>query len=162
MPAGDPGPASVSVTDRERRRAEHLAVRQRVEAVLRQRWPAVFCTPRVPLRIGIREDILALAGEDIDPVELSAFLRWWVRRLDYADAVAHGEDRRDLDGNPAGCPDENQIRAAATRVYGPRAAEMLARIGARRSASIEQQKEGKIEAKQGLDHARSENSSKRA
>ncbi len=67
MPAGDPGPASVSVTDRERRRAEHLAVRQRVEAVLRQRWPAVFCTPRVPLRIGIREDILALAGEDIDP-----------------------------------------------------------------------------------------------
>jgi sRNA-binding protein len=53
------------------------------------------------------------------------------QRSDYLDAIAHGEPRRNLDGSPAGEPDEAQRRQAAGEVYGARAEQVLARIAAR-------------------------------
>jgi sRNA-binding protein len=110
--------------------ARPAAVRQ-VEALLRARWPVVFCVPRVPLAIGIHKRVLEVAGDAIDPVALGRFMHWWVRKWDYLDAIAHGEARRNLDGSPAGEPDEPQRREAARQVYGARAEVVLARIAAR-------------------------------
>jgi hypothetical protein len=50
---------------------------------------------------------------------------------DYLDAVAHGEERRNLDGTPAGVPTPDQQSSAAITVYGQaRGAVMLAKIRA--------------------------------
>jgi sRNA-binding protein len=102
-----------------------------VEALLRERFPEVFRTPRPPLAIGVYEQIL-VAGGDIDVAALKGFLRCWVRKYDYLDAVAHGEARLNLDGTAAGRPSADQQRCAATRVYGAgRGAVVLARLAAR-------------------------------
>lgn len=122
--------SSLSVTAEEK--AVRLAAVRAVEALLRSRWPVVFCVPRVPLAIGIHKQVLELAGAAIDPVALGLFMHWWVRKWDYLDAVAHGEARRNLDGSPAGEPDEPQRREAARQVYGVRAEAVLVRIAARR------------------------------
>jgi hypothetical protein len=75
---------------------------------------------------------LELASDAIDPVALGRFMHAWVRKWDYLDAVAHGEARRNLDGSPAGEPDEPQRRKAARQVYGAQRFEaVLARIAAR-------------------------------
>jgi hypothetical protein len=150
-PPSDPSPAAEPAVlegvpaceppdpERQRRHEEFMAAVKRVEAVLRQRWPEVFSVPRRPLKIGIHRDVLALAGDEVSPDELNQFFRWWVRRFDYADAVAHSEARIDLSGESVGVPSEREIRDAAVRVYGAKAERMLARIAARRSASIEDQ-----------------------
>ena len=154
----DPSPATGLAEEKAARLAE---VRQ-VEALLRERWPVAFCVPRPPLAIGIHKQVLELetrgklsqavtvlgsrgpaadayflASDTIDPVVLGRFMHWWVRRTDYLDAVAHGEPRRNLDGSPAGEPDEPQRREAARQVYGARAEVVLARIAARRAAERE-------------------------
>jgi sRNA-binding protein len=103
--------------------------------MLRERWPVVFCVPRPPLAIGVRERILEVAGDAVDSAQLGRFLSWWTQRSDYLDAIAHGEPRRNLDGSPAGEPDEAQRRQAAGEVYGHRAATVLERIEARRETA---------------------------
>ena len=108
-----------------------------LDAMLRERWPVAFCVPRLPLAIGIREQILDVAGTEVDAKALGLFLAWWVARSDYLDAIAHGEARRNLDGSPAGEPDEAQRRQAAGEVYGHRAEAVLGRIEARRQAAAE-------------------------
>jgi hypothetical protein len=114
-------------------KAERRAAVRQVEALLRARWPVAFCVPRVPLAIGIHKQVLELAGDAIpDPAVLGRFFYGWVRKWDYLDAVAHGEARRNLDGSPAGEPDEPQRREAARQVYGAQRFEaVLARIAAR-------------------------------
>ena len=91
-----------------------------------------FCVPRPPLAVGIRQAIIELAGDAVDSAQLGRFLSWWTQQSDYLDAIAHGEPRRNLDGSPAGEPDEAQRRQAAGEVYGARAEQVLARIAARR------------------------------
>jgi hypothetical protein len=109
------------------------AVRQKIEALLRERFPAVFCgPPRVPLAIGIHRQILDVVGSDISKEELGSFLGWWTLRWDYLDAIAHGEMRRNLDGSLADAPAAEEQRSAAKVVYGLRADEVLARIEAQR------------------------------
>ena len=82
-------------------------------------------------RFKIHKQVLEAAGDAIDSVVLGRFMHWWVRKWDYLDAIAHGEARRNLDGSPAGEPDEPQRREAARQVYGARAEVVLARIAAR-------------------------------
>jgi ProQ/FINO family len=103
-----------------------------IDAMLRERWPVAFCVPRVPLAVGVREQILDVIGAEVAAKALGLFLAWWTQRSDYLDAVCHGEARRNLDGSPAGEPDEAQRRQAAGEVYGARAEQVLARIAARR------------------------------
>jgi hypothetical protein len=127
--------ASQAKRSRKRRAREpgDPAVRQKIEALLRERFPAAFCgPPRVPLAIGIHRQILDVVGSDISKEELGSFLGWWTLRWDYLDAIAHGEMRRNLDGSLADAPAAEEQRSAAKVVYGLRADEVLARIEAQR------------------------------
>jgi hypothetical protein len=125
--AADPEAAAAKAA----RQAERAAALRRVEVQLRERWPAVFCTPRPPLAIGVHRQILEVVGDDIDEAELGRFFRWWTQRFDYLDAVAHREERRNLDGSPAGVPTPDQQCSAAITVYGKeRGAVVLAKIRA--------------------------------
>jgi hypothetical protein len=140
-----PKPEPAPQPDRKPRSRGRGVYDPAIDAMLRERWPVVFCVPRVPLAIGVRERILEAAGDApcsgqgqaIDPMALGRFLHWWCNRPDYLDAVAYGELRRNLDGSPAGEPDEPQRREAARQVYGARAEAVLARIAARRAAEME-------------------------
>jgi sRNA-binding protein len=77
------------------------------------------------------KEILRLAGDDINEVELGRFFRWWTQRFDYLDAVAHCEPRLHLDGSPAGVPTPDQQCSAAITVYGKeRGAVLVAKIRA--------------------------------
>jgi hypothetical protein len=134
-PAAKPAPPAVvdpeAAAAKAARQAEREAARRRVEALLRERWPAVFCVPRPPLAIGVHRQILEFAGNDIDEAELGWFFRWWVRQLDYLDAIAHGEPRLNLDGSEAGIPTEEEQRRSAIDVYGQeRGPVVLAKIQA--------------------------------
>jgi sRNA-binding protein len=86
-------------------------------------FPAAFRgPPRPPLAVGIHQQILGVAGNDIDAYQLRGLLKWWCSRWDYRDAVAHGEMRVNLDGSPAGVPSEDQQLHAARQLkgrYGP-------------------------------------------
>ena len=93
--------------------AEVKAARHATAALLCDRWPAAFCVPRVPLAIGIYNQVLNAAGDDFEPIALRRFFHWWVRKIDYLDAVAHGEPRRNLDGSLTDVPDEQTRLSAA-------------------------------------------------
>jgi sRNA-binding protein len=98
---------------------------------LRECCPEAFRVPRPPLAIGIHRQIFEVMGDDLDRRALPHFLRVWVRRFDYLDAIAHGEMRLNLDGSPAGLPTEDEQLHAARRVLGPRAEKLMAKIASR-------------------------------
>jgi hypothetical protein len=89
----------------------------KLEALLRERFPAVFCaSPRVPLAVGIFRQIREVAGDEIDPKGLGRFMQWWTSRWDYVAAIARGEMRRNLDGSSAAAPSEDQQQDAARKL----------------------------------------------
>jgi hypothetical protein len=68
----------------------------------RKRWPAVFSAAR-PLAIGIDQQVRAAIGQDESlTADLKLFLRKWVYRSAYRDALARGDRRVHLDGSDAG------------------------------------------------------------
>jgi hypothetical protein len=137
-PESDPARDAIALQARKERYAGYLERVRRAEAVLAAKFPAVFGpAPRPPLQVGVKEKIAEAVGDEVDPVDLAAFLRWWTSRHDYRDAIAHGEERRDLDGTPIDPPSERDRRQAAVAVYGKRAELVLGRIAARRAASTE-------------------------
>jgi hypothetical protein len=107
-PPPDNKPAAPAVT-----RAQHWAATKDLLAVLCERWPAAFCTPRVPLAIGIHQELLAVLGEEISTKTVSWAMRHWTHRPDYLDALVRGEVRRNLDGSPATAPSEQDRQNAA-------------------------------------------------
>ncbi len=129
-PAPQPSPAKAKAPERtpeekaERARAQaeferkqHLeAVRRRDRRVrdgraeLRRRWPAAFTTP-VPLAIGMDKVIRAEMPE-MTTSRLKEVLGPWTHSTVYLRAVAAGVERINLDGTPAGVPDEEQREAA--------------------------------------------------
>jgi ProQ/FINO family len=133
-PKPDPAPVAVAApkADHKPRWRGRGVYDPAIDALLRERWPVAFCVPRPPLAVGIRDQILA-AGLEVDAKALGLFLGWWVARSDYQDAICHGEPRRNLDGSPAGEPDEAQRRQAASQVYGARAEAVLRRIAERQA-----------------------------
>jgi ProQ/FINO family len=111
---------------------ERLAAQHKLEALLRECFPAAFHgPPRQPLAIGIHAQILDVAGGEIDRHELARFMRWWCTRYDYLDAIAHGEMRVNLVGEPAGVPSQDEQEHAARRLFGPWADRVMAKIAAR-------------------------------
>jgi ProP effector len=73
-------------------------------ALLEERWPKAFVldqTKRRPLKVGIRDDILA-AGVEITPSALSNALRTYTVNRFYQQSLRAGASRIDLDGEPAG------------------------------------------------------------
>ena len=99
-------PVGVLPAEELHRRGEKLLKR------MRRRWPKAFADPPVPLKIGIRKDLLAakLSSQDVD-----VFLTWWVNQPDYLMAqMLPDAVRIDLDGNPCGpvSPENRQYAAA--------------------------------------------------
>jgi sRNA-binding protein len=116
------------------RKARRRDARERVEALLRDRFPLAFCgPPRVPLAIGTFKAIRDAVGGEITPKDLGAFLSWWTGRDDYLDRLAHGVTRVNLDGSPAGSPTEAERWHAAEQAFGPRAKAVMARIAAQKA-----------------------------
>jgi sRNA-binding protein len=102
-------------------REQQRIARDHLWPLLSKVFPDVFRLPAVPLAIGIHKQILEVAGDSIDPRELSTFLRYWVRRWAYLQAVWRGEPRRNLDGSVAGSPTIEQRNDAARKLWGDRA-----------------------------------------
>jgi sRNA-binding protein len=109
----------------QRRKQERIA-REHLWPRLSEVFPEVFSLPAVPLAIGIHNQILDVAGDSIDPRELSTFLRYWVSRWAYLRAMWRGEPRRNLDGSVAGSPTIEQRNDAARRLWGDRAQQIAA------------------------------------
>ncbi len=82
---------------------------------LREMYPAVFCEPRTPLKVGIYEDILA-AHPDIDAMVLSRVLRWWTCGINYQAALMWRMPRVGLDGVPCGLVDDSVVKGAILHV----------------------------------------------
>ncbi len=85
-------------------------------------FPALFHrqTPK-PLKIGVGQELLALAGvhpawADLSPTDLRRALKVYTRAFRYRQALAAGGPRYDLDGQPAGeVTPEQQALALAPR-----------------------------------------------
>jgi hypothetical protein len=101
------------------REAEWHAAPWALEAVLRELAPAVFNDQQPPLAIGIDVALITLLAGEFDASVVTRFLRDWTRRPAYLAAVARGDLRRDLDGCPAGAPDD-RARTFAAALLGQR------------------------------------------
>ena len=76
-----------------------------VISLLAEKWPCCFSIPysqRRPLKLGIREDVLAALGGATSAGKVSAALRWYVSSPEYQRWLVHGAWRVDLNGKPAG------------------------------------------------------------
>jgi len=86
-------------------------------SLLAEKWPCCFSIPesrRRPLKLGIREDVLASLDGAIPAGKVSAALRWYVSSPEYQRRLVHRAWRVDLNGRPAGTvseEDEAQARA---------------------------------------------------
>src|SRR5208283_3751425 len=95
-----PAPAPPAPPDDERRleiirrRESRLAVL----AALRELGCATFGNSPWPLSICVDVDLVALLDSVFPVEEVRPFVRWWVTREPYLEALARGEPRRDLDG----------------------------------------------------------------
>jgi ProP effector len=97
-PAPTAIPKPVSAEDTRKRRA--LAMQE----TLVQRFPAAFKTqgqPRLPLKIGIYDDIISLA-RDLPEAEVKNAIRLYVNQGPYNRVIIEGAARVDLNGEPAG------------------------------------------------------------
>jgi len=73
---------------------------------LQKLYPKAFPknpTPKVPLKIGILEDLQARSEEiSISKEDLQLAIKTWCKSSRYWQACKEGADRLDLDGNPVG------------------------------------------------------------
>ena len=99
-----PAPAlsQPSTQDKPDKRARNREVFRRTHALLRERYPELFTTPR-PLAVGIYHQIRAAIGrEELRSHDLSLFLAGWTKWPAYRAALARGDRRVNLDGSDAG------------------------------------------------------------
>jgi ProP effector len=88
---------------------------KRMIAVLAERFPAAFFVRghcRKPLKVGIRDDLVAVAP-DLHPATLRAALRCYTGNAAYLDALRRDTVRVDLAGAPAGTVSADQANFAA-------------------------------------------------
>jgi hypothetical protein len=95
------------------REAEWHAVPAALEAMLRELAPTVFNDQPPPLAVGIDAALAALLAGEVEAEVVGRFLRDWVQRPAYLAALARGEVRRDLDGQPTDAPDASARTFAA-------------------------------------------------
>ena len=98
-----------------------------VISLLAEKWPCCFSiieSGRRPLKLGIRDDVLAALGGAISAGRVSAALRWYVSSPEYQRRLVHGAWRVDLNGRPAGTvsqEDEAHARAQLAAIEAERA-----------------------------------------
>ena len=81
-----------------------------------------------PLNIGIREEVIALAGVhpalmEVSRIQLHRTLKFYTHRLAYQKALAAGGPRYGLDGQPAGEVTPDQQAFAKTTLYSKKSAK---------------------------------------
>jgi sRNA-binding protein len=87
--------------------------------LLAETWPKCFFIyeqRRLPLKIGIHQDIIAVLDGAGTPIELRRALAYYCRNRSYLRHLRAGAVRIDLDGNPAGTVTAGEVR-------GPKVAE---------------------------------------
>ena len=67
---------------------------------LADKYPHLFLIP-VPLKVGIRADLLAAPDRAFSSASLASFLHKWVSSPEYAAALGRAKCRYDLSGNNA-------------------------------------------------------------
>jgi ProP effector len=85
-------------------------------ALLCERFPKCFVMferRRVPLKVGIRDDIIAILGDQIDRQLLNAAMQYYCNNFHYRRSQKPGALRFDLDGNPCGEVSEEHAAGAA-------------------------------------------------
>jgi ProP effector len=98
-----------------------------VISLLAEKWPCCFSiieSGRRPLKLGIRDDVLAALGGAISAGRVSAALRWYVSSPEYQRRLLHEAWRVDLNGRPAGTvsqEDEAHARAQLAAIEAKRA-----------------------------------------
>src|SRR5262245_57145398 len=98
-----------------------------VISLLAEKWPSCFSTiecGRRPLKLGIRDDVLAALDGAISEGKVSAALRWDGSAPEYQRPRLHGVWRVDLNGRPAGTDsqeDEAHARAQLSAIEAKRA-----------------------------------------
>jgi len=97
-------------------------------ALLCETYPKTFFLyerRRVPLKLGIRNDIMRAMGSGIDPAQASAAVGWALRMYCsnsfYLDKIRTGAKRIDLDGKEVGCVSAEQAKGATALVAARRA-----------------------------------------
>jgi sRNA-binding protein len=87
--------------------------------LLCERFPRAFFMferRRVPLKIGIHDDIVAILGDALDHNLLGPALRFYTSNFGYRRAQKEGVPRIDLNGDPAGTVSEADALSAANDV----------------------------------------------
>ncbi|NPD69007.1 ProQ/FinO family protein (plasmid) [Lichenicola cladoniae] len=105
--------ANLWLQKQETARARRKRSRQ-VDKVMRRllrHWPAVFTDP-VPLAIGVTVQIRAGMGKGVTTTAIRRAVHRWVTSVGYLSALAGGEERRNLDGSPAGVPSQEHRQRA--------------------------------------------------
>jgi ProP effector len=109
--------------------------RQDIDAtidLLAERFPRAFFRyerKRVPLKIGVTEDILAALGDAIDRKLLGLAIRFYCNNFCYRAAQLEGAPRIDLEGAPCGAVSEADALSAARSVILAKAARRKRRAG---------------------------------
>ncbi|MDQ6680784.1 MAG: ProQ/FinO family protein [Pseudomonadota bacterium] len=90
---------------------------------LKQLFPALFVGAPKPLKLRIQVDIQQRAPGAFTKPALSAFFRRYTGSTSYLQAVAHGKQRFDLDGQPAGDIADEHRKVASDELARRRAAQ---------------------------------------
>jgi ProP effector len=118
-----------TVADKKRKYAEGVAG----IALLEERIPKAFFVREVkrrPLKVGIRNDVIARLDGALTPSELSNALRTYCRNRAYLEHMRPGAIRIDLDGNFAGTVSTDDAKRATEEL-----ARRLLKAAARREAA---------------------------
>ncbi len=95
-----------------------------MQVILEERFPACFKPPgqpRLPLKVGIDQDIINLAP-DLSETDVKQAIKSYVAASEYYLASTEGGVRVDLEGNAAGVVTQDQARWAQIKLgkYKPR------------------------------------------
>ena len=118
--------------------------------LLAERFPQCFAvneTGRLPLKIGVREDIIA--HDIIPPRQLRLALRAYCRNPVYLQSIRAGAKRIDLDGNLAGIISADEEQIARERLFEQGAAAKRAERAAEKAAKQRQREAGAPVVKSG-------------
>ena len=124
--SGDDDVKSASPLAKRNHRMSHNAILA-VISLLAEKWPSCFSiieSGRRPLKLGIRDDVLAALDGAISAGKVSAALRWYVSSPEYQRRLLHGAWRVDLNGRPAGTvsqEDEAHARVQLAAIEAKRA-----------------------------------------
>jgi ProP effector len=107
---------------------------------LKQRFPALFSGAPKPIKLRVQVDIQARAPGVFSKNVLSAFFRRYTGSTSYLQAVANGQQRFDLDGQPQGDISEEHRKIAAEELARRRANHAAAQTASREAEQLQEQK----------------------